>query len=456
MAVWSESTLIEAYLSRRIDSEFFRPAYVHAEQQTRKCNAENLGRLGRLIPGPFGSAFHVKNYDFQSPYRYLRGRDIKPFFILDDDNRYVPETDFHRLQDYAVQHDDLMVSVVGTLGNVAVCTSYETPAIFSCKSTLFRTIDVNPYYLLAYLNCHQGQLCLLRRQRGTVQTGLNIEDLKNIPIPRFDNKVESEIASSVQLAYKALRDSKEHCTQAQHLLESELGLDKLSFQKPVGYTARFSELQQSRRMDADYFQVSFRKIQNHLNKLETVSLYQLAEIVKGIEVGSQAYTQTGIPFLRVSNVKELGVDLGASDKYISEKLYRNLISYHPQVGELLLTKDGTPGICYALDQEIDGIISGGIVRLIFRDTGIPKEYIALAINSKACRMQIEHDCSGALIVHWKPSSIRKLRIPLISTERMLKIDELVTKSKQAMRDSARLLDQSKTRVEHLIEEAVRR
>ena len=30
--------------------------------------------------------------------------------------------------------------------------------------------------------------------------------------------------------------------QAQQLLEAELGLDKLTFQKPVGYTARFSDV----------------------------------------------------------------------------------------------------------------------------------------------------------------------------------------------------------------------
>ena len=257
MAVWSEPTLTDALMNRRIDSEFFRPSHLYAEQQTCKCNIEEFGRLGRFIPGPFGSAFHVKNYDYKSSYRYLRGRDIKPFFILDDDNRYIPKEDFKRLQDYAIQPNDLMISVVGTLGNVAVCTPHETPAIFSCKSTLFRSQGIDPYYLLAFLNCNYGQLCLLRRQRGAVQTGLNMEDIKTISIPRFGSEVESEIASSIYLAHNTLRESKEKYTQAQSLLESELGLDKLKFKKLVGYTARFSEIEQARRADAEFFHTKY-------------------------------------------------------------------------------------------------------------------------------------------------------------------------------------------------------
>lgn len=85
---------------------------------------------------------------------------------------------------------------------------------------------------------------------------------------------------------------------------------------------------------------------------------------------------------------------------------------------------------------------------------VPLEYLALVINSKACRMQVEQECSGALILHWKPSSIRKLRIPLLPSDKMKKIEGLVIQAKQSQRKSAQLLDQAKSRVEQLIEKAV--
>ena len=149
MAVWSLTALRSLRATKRIDSEFFRPEYVAAEERVRKCKADDLGKIGRFVPGPFGSAFHVQNYDYKSPYRYIRGRDVKPFFLLNDDNRYIPESEFKRLSQYEVHTNDLMISVVGTLGNVSVCSDEDTPAMFSCKSTLLRAVHADPHFLLS-------------------------------------------------------------------------------------------------------------------------------------------------------------------------------------------------------------------------------------------------------------------------------------------------------------------
>jgi type I restriction enzyme S subunit len=165
--------------------------------------------------------------------------------------------------------------------------------------------------------------------------------------------------------------SRQKYEAAQQMLESELGLDKLIFQKPVGFIAQFSEALNSKRIDADYFQTPFRQIDDHLDKYSTAKLHTLVDIVKGIEVGSSAYKTEGHPFLRVSNIKETGIELGPSDKYISPALYAALQSYRPQIGELLLTKDGSPGVAMAVDQDCDGIISGGVVRLKPKPTKFP-------------------------------------------------------------------------------------
>ena len=454
MATWSLTTLQNIRATRRIDSEFFRPEYVSAEARARTRTFNELGDLGNFVPGPFGSAFSVDNYDEKSTYRYIRGRDVKPFFLLDDDNRYIPESDFTRLSQYQVRSDDLMISVVGTLGNVAVCTEKDTPAVYSCKSTLFRASRADPYFVLSYLNCATGQLCMLRRQRGAIQTGLNMEDLRTIPVPRFDPALEREIAESVRKAHLSLLTSRDAYQSAHNIFDSALGLDILQFKSPVSYTARLSEAMTIGRIDADYFRPPFRQIDEHLDGYATVQLRAIAEIAKGIEVGSTAYERDGHPFLRVSNIKETGIELGASDKFISPTLYSALQEYRPQVGELLLTKDGSPGIAMVVDQETHGIISGGVVRLQPKNCNLPNEYVALAINSRACRMQVERECSGALILHWKPASIQKLRIPLLAEPIMEEIAGWVIRAKLARRKSVELLERAQARVDQLIEEAV--
>lgn len=453
MAVWSTTSVIEITENRRIDSEFFHPEYIATENFVNRFqNLEALGKLGKFKIGPFGSAFHVSNYDPNSKYRYVRGKDVKPFSLLDDDNVYMPEKEYNRLVKYALQKDDLLISVVGTLGNVAIVPE-GIEGVFSCKSTVFRESKVDPYYLLAYFNSKYGKLCLLRRQRGAIQAGLNKEDLKTVPVPLVDEQEQVYIGDKIKQSLYLAEQSKTLYTQATQLLEDALGLNNIEFKKEKSYTASFSEVVSNNRADADYYQTKYRQLAGHLESINNVRLGSICTITKGFEVGSAAYTESGPLFIRVSNLSREGFVQGNSDKYISQSLYNSLKSYQPNTSDILLTKDGTIGTCYVVDQPVEGIISSGILNLTVTNHTIPKEYLALVINSKACSMQASRDCSGALILHWKPEEIRKLRIPVLSEQLMKELADLAYNSKVARKESLELLEQAKKEVETLIEQA---
>lgn len=454
MAVWSETSIANISISKRMDSEYFHPEYISAESIVLRNNTKTLKMLGQFLIGPFGSAFHVTNYDPNSQFRYIRGKDVKPFQLLDDDSVYMPPKDYERLSKYAVKKNDLLISVVGTLGNVAVVPE-GLKGIFSCKSTIFRDSSVDPYFLLAYFNSKYGRNCLLRRQRGAIQAGLNKDDLQQVPVPIYNSKLHIEIGLLVRTALEKNKLSKSLYTQAEKLLEKELGFDQLVLEKPKSYETNFSEVMNGGRIDADYFQLQFKQQAKHLETIISKPLREIVDFQKGIEVGSSAYTETGKLFVRVSNVKKTGMVTGNSDKYISETRFNLLLSYQPKEGGILLTKDGTVGVCYVVDEIVDGIICGGIMKLYKKDNSIPSEYLALVINSQICQFQIDRDCSGALIVHWKPKDIAALCIPILSDEMMNKLANLVIESKQAKKESEQLLAKAKTQVEDLIEGAAK-
>lgn len=448
MAVWSVTNVAEITKNHRIDSEYFQPFYLEAEEKVLSVESKKLGQIGDFLIGPFGSAFHVSNYDPDSNYRYIRGKDVKPFTLLDADSVFMPEKDFKRLEKYAVIPEDLLISVVGTLGNVAIVPE-TVKGIFSCKSTVFRNSKVDPCYLLAYFNSSYGRNCLLRRQRGAIQAGLNKDDLKTVPVPIFDD--EKEIGALVRESLVKREESKLLYNQAQQLLEDELGLNNLVLEKPKSYESSFSEIIATNRIDADYYQMYFRQQQSHLNGIQTKPLRQIVNFTKGIEVGTSSYTDEGNLFIRVSNVKENGVVTTNSDKYIGQKTYDKLMGYNPNIGDLLLTKDGTLGVCLVVDELVEGIISGGIMKMTIKDVTIPAEYLSLVINSSICKFQAEQACSGALILHWKPKDIAALKVPILSDDTMQKLSNMVIEAKKARKESEQLLEQAKRRVEELIE-----
>lgn len=452
MAVWSHTSLQGIRSTRRADSEFFRPEYLFAEQLVRARGFVELGKLGGFVPGPFGSAFHVQNYDFKSPYRYVRGKDVKPFFLLNDDNRYLPAADFQRLRQYEVRADDLMISVVGTLGNVAICTQQDVPAMFSCKSTLFRSKEVDPYFLLAYLNSKPGQLCMLRRQRGAIQAGLNIEDLRTIPVPRFGKSVELGIASDVRAAHRKLFTSRDAFETAHKLLEAELGLDKLTFQRPVGYVANFSDLESSRRSDAEFFHVRYEPLlsavknyQRGWQPLKNLTKQTLPNFDRRKQPGDVAYIEIGD--VSVSNGRFVANIVPAENLPANAKIELS-------GGEILISQvRPTRGAIAIVDDELaHPTVCSGAFYVCNANEIRYREIIWLYL--RCMRSVFEKYCGGTSYPTIDSRYIARFPVPLFDDELAIRIQKLVVQAKGALRESEQLLDQAKAHVEQLIEAAI--
>lgn len=458
MAICMTAMTSELYSHGRSDPEYFLPSHTKVEADLDAVPTRALRKLGRFSCSAFyPAATHLYAAEGMP---FLRCVDIVDFPIISPDQPFarIPES-------FADKHStirrlrpgDIVISKVGTPCYAALL-SEDMPECAMTRTVLgMSQIDqniVDPYYLIAFLRSRHGFDQLMRERELTIQYQLTLERTRKVRVYVPEQSIQNAVGGLVRSYYRSVRESVNAYETAQKLLEYELGLDKLVFQEPVGYIARLSEATANGRIDADYFRTPFRQIDEHLDKYTTAQLHALVGFAKGIEVGSAAYQVGGRPFLRVSNIKETGIEVGPSDKYISPALYSVLHHYRPQIGELLLTKDGSPGVAMVVDQDCDGIISGGIVRLKPKTSNVPNEYLALAINSRACRMQVARECSGALILHWKPASIRKLRIPILSESVMQKIAELAIKAKLARRESVELLEQAKTRVEQLIEEAV--
>src|SRR3989338_4524013 len=246
----------------RIDAEYYQPEYLNIEGHLLNTANYKLWKdiNGRFITGPFGSSFNVENYVSYPPYRYIRGKDVKDFFLLDDDNVYIPEKDYERLKKYVLYEEDILISVVGTLGNAVIVDKNNIPSVFSCKSTAFRTNTLNPFFLIAYLNCLFGKKLLQRKVRGAVQTGLNIDDLKLLPIYLPNTESQNKIAKFVIDAKNNLKQSKVLYSQAEALLLEELGIKDIALSHEPCYEVNSADTISANRIDAEYYQPKYERV----------------------------------------------------------------------------------------------------------------------------------------------------------------------------------------------------
>ncbi|MBM4308545.1 MAG: restriction endonuclease subunit S [Deltaproteobacteria bacterium] len=234
------------------------------------------------------------------------------------------------------------------------------------------------------------------------------------------------------------------------MLLGEIGLKEFKPSEELFYIVNLSNVKSAHRADAEYFQPKYAKFLDKIEDRETKLLIELVSLKKGFEPGSEEYQNEGKLFIRVSNISKHGL-IDKDQKYLSDELYQELKKdFEPKPGEILLTKDATPGIAYALKESVQGIIAGGIIRLKLKED-MEGEYLALCINSIIGQMQIDRDAGGTVIVHWKPDQIKKLQVPILLEPTQQKIGDLVRKSHAASKKGEELLERAKREMEELIE-----
>jgi len=180
---------------------------------------------------------------------------------------------------------DILMSKSGRIGSCAVVPLKIKKGDWNIYEgiALLRLAGLDPYYAVAFLNSKYGFTQIKRELKGAAQPHLHLEDVRRIKILIPSPITESVIKNTVLSGVKNAQESHTIFTKAQRLLESELGLDKLRFDKPVGYTAKFSEIELARRLDAQHYQSRFSYLLNHLSnyssqKIRDIRLYNRRSI----------------------------------------------------------------------------------------------------------------------------------------------------------------------------------
>ena len=239
--------------------------------------------------------------------------------------------------------------------------------------------------------------------------------------------------------------------QAVWLLFTEIGItSNIDVKAPIGsiYKKLSNSFLKSGRLDAEYYQPKYDHLFSELKRFKTKTIRQIATLSKSIEPGSDAYCEKGIPFIRVADLSKFGLSEPAV--YLSELEFKDTI--RPQKDTILLSKDGSVGIAYKVDEPVDVITSGAIIHLNITDKEVLPDYLTLVLNSAIVKLQAERDAGGSIIQHWKPSEIEEVIIPILPMANQIKISEMLQQSFSLRKESKCLLQEAIQIVETAIEE----
>jgi len=216
------------------------------------------------------------------------------------------------------------------------------------------------------------------------------------------------------------------------------------------------------RIDPYYYQPSFMESQQILQK-NRFAFKTLGEIAERITGGAtptakgDAYTdkKQGVPFLRIQNITENGIDL-TNVEHITREIHESLLKRSQlQPNDILFTITGRIGTTAVVPENFgEGNINQHMVKITLKDRSLNPYYIAAFLNSRLGQFQALRKVTGTTRLALDYEAIRSIIIPIPPREVQDRIANKVEHSKiesiRLQKESQQVLFDTMVEVENII------
>lgn len=158
---------------------------------------------------------------------------------------------------------------------------------------------------------------------------------------------------------------------------------------------------------------------------------ELNKLVDKITDGTHktpTYTESGIPFLRVTDIQKSEIDWN-NVKYISQEEHLELIKRcNPEIGDILYSKNGTIGIPKIIDwdNEFSIFVSLCLIKMKKQESYISNKYLEQFLKSDSCMRQIRLRAKQGTVTNLHLEEIRELIIPIPTIKEQEKIASILS------------------------------
>ncbi|NJL57158.1 hypothetical protein HC928_19990 [bacterium] len=223
-----------------------------------------------------------------------------------------------------------------------------------------------------------------------------------------------------------------------------------------------SYLKQQPRWDFRYFDPKYLEVEKLLHEgeypleplgkftrqIQNFGAYSLCNLLKWVE------DENAIPYLRITNLKEDGIDWSDVLK-IAPEVHEQLPKLKVYPGDILYSMAGTIGLTVLAPDDLGECNSNQtIAKIRLRSNTLDPSYLVTFLNSKLGRYQSERLANGQTVLNINLGEIGKILVPVpsLETQRMM-VTEMNRKRDEAKRlrlQAEAIVIAAKARVERMI------
>lgn len=458
-------TVYAEQIEGRIDPFYYKPEFVkfHEKISSSKFKFKEISQIAKVICGPFGSAITTKDYKTEG-VPLIRISNIEEDHLSKEDIKFISKEQSLKLKPYIVKNGDLIISQRGTLGlAVKIDESFEGAVISANFIAIKDLQEISPDLLQILLSAQIGQIQLLRKTSGQVQTKITTEDIKTIRIPVLPKKIQIEIMDKIKRAYlqKARKEfeAQQQLNSINDYILNELKIKLPDLKEKLIYTV-YSDATKKGRLDPRYYKPYFLEFEEELIKRKDIK--RIGEIAEYLGSGStpraggEDYTskEEGVPFIRIVNLKNNTVVLD-DVLYIKKSIHESMLKRTQlKPNDVLLSIAGTIGLSVVVPKYIgEANINQAIARIVLNKAVNPL-YLSIILNSQIGKIQTERLSRPSVQSNINLEEISILKIPLpplaIQNEITEEIKKRIQKAEQLQKEAKEELEKAKQEVEKMV------
>ena len=386
--------------------------------------------------------------------------DVRNSILSPNAKYYHISPEIHRrMRKTSIVRQDILLNIVGATLDVIGRSAFvgELPEEGNITQAMvllrLKNGEILPGFLFAFLGTYFGQDQVKRFARPTGQYNLNLQEVGHIVIPVLPKESQRSIEELIFKASRSLIASENGYRGAKELLESELALHKLTFRRPIGYTAQFSDLELSRRSDAQHYQPQFAALLKHLDGFPTAKLRAIKTLNRrGVQ---PIYVNEGpIPIVNSQHLGPRHISYDTLERTSKALFYAAPVAHILRDDLLIYTTGAYIGRTNVYLSDSPALASNH-VNILRLQPEIDAAYMGLVMQSLIGQLQTQKHARGSAQAELYPSDIDKFVVPLLPPDTQRAIGDLLRESLSKQLESKRLLVEAKTRVEQLIEEAAK-
>lgn len=372
-----------------------------------------LSEIAELITK--GTTPTTLGYNFQED-----GVNFLKIECFSEDGTYIKEKTAHiseecheKLKRSKLRTGDILFSIAGAIGRVAVVTEEMLPANTNQALAIIRVTrdDIYLPYIKLILTSQIVKAQFERKKQGVAQLNISLKDINELEIPLPEKSKQIECAS---------------------LLEKISGI----------ITARQKQLQKLDELVKARFVELFGDPISNPHGFEKVDLSELADIKIG-PFGSllhkEDYIEGGYALLNPSHIID-GKIAPDSKLTVSHEKYEELSVYHLKAGDVVMGRRGEMGRCAVVP--CDGYLCGTGSLLIRTKGDVTADYIQKIISFPSFKKAIEDMAVG--------QTMPNLNVPIVSRFQIIKPPIEIQHSYYAFVEQT---DKSKAAVQKALDEA---